>query len=54
VIPQEYYVKQEYPFHAIADSDGGWVIEFPDLPGCLMQFDRIEAPPYTVEDVRRL
>lgn len=33
------YLKLEYRFNVIADPDGGYVIEFPDLPGCLTQVD---------------
>lgn len=28
-----------YSFQAIASQDGGWVIWFPDLPGCMTQAD---------------
>ncbi len=30
---------REYRFNVIADPDGGYVIEFPDLTGCLTQAD---------------
>ncbi len=50
--PLEYFLKLEYPFNVIADPDGGYVIEFPDLPGCLTQVETLEEIPYMVEDVR--
>lgn len=52
--PLEYYLGLEYPFNVIADPDGGWVIEFPDLDGCLTQIDSLEELPFMVEDVRKL
>ncbi|MBI3977673.1 MAG: type II toxin-antitoxin system HicB family antitoxin [Chloroflexi bacterium] len=48
------YLALGYPFHAIADPDGGYVITFPDLPGCITQADRIEEIPAMAEDARRL
>lgn len=53
--PLEYYLKLEYPFNVIADPDsGGYVIVFPDLPGCLTQIDSLDELPHMVEDVRTL
>lgn len=48
------YLALEYPFTVIADPDGGYVAKFPDLPGCLTQFDKLEELPAMVEDARRL
>ncbi len=50
--PLEYFLKLEYPFDVIADPEGGYVVEFPDLPGCLTQVETLEEIPYMVEDVR--
>ncbi len=52
--PLEYYLNLSYPFHAIADEEGGWAIVFPDLPGCLTQADTMEELAYMAEDARRL
>jgi antitoxin HicB len=52
--PLEYYLGLEYPFHVIADPDGGYVIVFPDLPGCLTQVDDLSELPFMVNDVRQL
>jgi predicted RNase H-like HicB family nuclease len=52
--PLDYYLGLEYPFNVLADPDGGWVIEFPDLEGCLTQIDSLDELPFMVEDVRRL
>lgn len=35
----EEYLALEYTFRVIADPEGGYVIEFPDLKGCLTQVD---------------
>jgi predicted HicB family RNase H-like nuclease len=37
--PLEYYLSLDYPFQAIADEDGGYVVVFSDLPGSLTQAD---------------
>ena len=50
--PVEYYQALEYPFNVLADPDGGYFIEFPDLPGCMTQVDSIDEIPYMVEDAR--
>ena len=48
----EYYLGLEYSFNAIADPDGGYVIVFPDLPGCMTQVDSLDEIPYMAADVR--
>ena len=48
----EYYLALEYSFNAIADPDGGYVVVFPDLPGCMTQVESLDEIPYMVEDVR--
>ncbi len=50
--PLEYFLKLEYPFNVISDPDGGYVVVFPDLPGCMTQVETLEEIPYMVEDVR--
>ena len=50
--PLEYYLGLEYSFNAIADPDGGYVIVFPDLPGCMTQVESLDEIPYMAEDVR--
>jgi antitoxin HicB len=44
----------EYSFHVIADPDGGYVIEFPDLPGCLTQVDTLDEIPAMADEARTL
>ena len=50
--PLEYCLALEYSFNAIADPDGGYVVVFPDLPGCMTQVESLDEIPYMVEDVR--
>lgn len=49
----EEYLSLGYPFKVIADPEGGYVIEFPDLPGCLTQVETAEEIGATAEDARR-
>ena len=52
--PLDYYLGLSYPFRASADPDGGYVITFPDLPGCMTQVeDAAEIGP-AAEAARRL
>lgn len=47
------YLALDYPFQVIADPDGGYVIEFPDLPGCLTQVDSVNEIGPMAEDARQ-
>lgn len=47
-------LARDYRFDVIADPDGGFVIRFPDLPGCLTQVERIEDVGAAAEEVRTL
>lgn len=49
----EDYLEMQYPFQVIADPDGGYVVVFPDLPGCMTQAETIEEISAMAEDVRR-
>lgn len=48
------YLSQAYPFHVIASRDGGYVIVYPDLPGCMTQVDTVDEIPELAEEARRL
>jgi predicted RNase H-like HicB family nuclease len=51
----EDYLALEYPFTVTVDPDvGGYVIDFPDLPGCMTQVDALDELPEMAEDARRL
>jgi len=48
------YLHLEYPFNVLADPDGGYVIEFPDLKGCLTQTDSLDDVAPMAEEARSL
>ncbi len=50
--PLEEYLALQYPFRVIADPDGGYVIVFPDLPGCMTQVDSPDEIGPMAEDAR--
>ena len=52
--PLDYYLGREYPFQVIASEDGGYVIRFPDLPGCITQAETPEEIGPMAEDARRV
>jgi predicted RNase H-like HicB family nuclease len=52
--PLEDYLALQYPFNVIADPDGGYVIIFPDLPGCMTRVETVEQIPAMAEEARAL
>ena len=50
----EYYLGLEYSFNVIADPDGGYFVEFPDLPGCMTQGDTLDEVRHMAEEARAL
>ncbi len=48
------YLAMEYPFNVVADPDGGYVIVFPDLPGCLTQIENLDEIGPMADEIRRL
>ena len=52
--PLEYYLGLEYSFNAIADPDGGYVVVFLDLPGCMTQGDTLDEVRRMAEEARVL
>ena len=40
--PLYQYLSLTYPFNVVADPDGGYVIHFPDLPGCMTQIETLD------------
>jgi len=47
-------LAREYTFHVLAAEEGGYVIVFPDLPGCLSQVESIEEVGRMADEVKRL
>lgn len=48
------YLAMEYPFNVVADPDGGYVIVFPDLPGCLTQVESLDDVGSMADEIRQL
>lgn len=52
--PLEAFLALAYPFNVVADPDGGYVIVFPDLPGCMSQVDTLDEVGPVAEEIRTL
>jgi antitoxin HicB len=50
----DYYLGLNYPVILYPDSDGGYVGEVKDLPGCLTQGDDAAEALEMIEDARKL
>jgi predicted RNase H-like HicB family nuclease len=50
----EQYLEKPYPYKVIPDPEGGFVIEFPDLPGCFTQVETADEIPAMAESARSL
>ena len=51
----ENILSTPYPFNVVADPEvGGYVILFPDLPGCMTQVDSIEEVSEAAKEIREL
>lgn len=47
-------LSRHFRFNVLVDPDGGYVVVFPDLPGCLAQADTLAELPELVDEARRL
>lgn len=52
--PLSYYLGLEYPFIVVAEPEGGYVISFPDLPGCMTQVESLAEVGPMAEEARNL
>jgi antitoxin HicB len=52
--PLDYYLGLQYPFNVLVDPEGGYVIDYPDLLGCMTQAEAVEEIPMMAEEARRL
>ena len=52
--PLNYYLELEYPFDVVAEPEGGYVILFPDLPGCMTQVESLAEVGPMAEEARSL
>jgi len=50
----EEILSREYSFNVLADPDGGYVIIFPDLSGCVTQVETLAEIPEMADEARRL
>lgn len=47
------YMKLPYKKKIVPDGESGYVVSFPDLPGCLTMGDTIEEAINNAEDAKR-
>lgn len=52
--PLSYYLGLKYPFDVVAEPEGGYVILFPDLPGCMTQVESFAEVGPMAEEARNL
>jgi predicted RNase H-like HicB family nuclease len=50
----EEYLALDYSLDVIADPDGGYVLAYPDLPGCMTQVETIDEVPAAAKEIREL
>lgn len=51
-LPLDEYLSRPYPFRVAIDGDGIYLVEFPDLPGCYAQAERVEDVPRLAKKAR--
>jgi predicted RNase H-like HicB family nuclease len=49
-----WHLNQPYPYTVVPDPEGGYVIFFPDLPGCMMQVETAEEIAPMADEIRAL
>lgn len=52
--PLNYYLSLDYPVTVYPDSEGGFVAEIKDLPGCITQAETIEEVMENISEAREL
>jgi antitoxin HicB len=52
--PLEYYLSLDYPVTVYPDSEGGFVAEIKELPGCMTQAETIEELMDNINEAREL
>lgn len=53
-ITLEEALARQYRFDVIAEPEGGYVIRFPDLPGCMTQVEDISEVSVAANEIREL
>jgi antitoxin HicB len=46
------YLGRSYSFRVVPDPEGAFLVEFPDLPGCYAQAERLDDVPRLAEKAR--
>lgn len=49
----DYYLELPYKYTLYPAEEGGYVIEIPDLPGCISQGETAEEALFMIEDAKR-
>ena len=49
----DYYLRLQYKYTLYPAEEGGYVIEIPDLPGCISQGETVEEAVAMIEDAKR-
>lgn len=49
----EEYMKLPYRMEVVPDAEGGYVVSFPELKGCLTSGETVEAAVANAEDAKR-
>ena len=52
--PLAEYLALDYPFQALTDPDGGYVIVFPDLPGAMTQVESVAEIGESAAEIKAL
>lgn len=52
--PVSRYLGEPYPYTVAPDPEGGYVVWFPDLPGCMTQVEEPDEIAPMAEEIRRL
>ncbi len=50
----EQALQRQYRFEVIAEPEGGYVIRYPDLPGCMTQVEDLRDLGAIAEEIREL
>lgn len=50
----EDYLALDYSLDVVADPDGGYVLVYPDLPGCMTQVETLEEVGAAAQEIRHL
>ncbi len=50
----EHYLALDYSLEIIAQPEGGYVLVYPDLPGCMTQVETLDEVAATAQDIRTL